>query len=196
MTTQNGMELTGCEVLLAVTGGIACYKSADLVSKLVQRGAGVTVAMTEASEKFIAPLTFQALSGRQVYTSIWQRSDSHNIQHISLTEAADLMIIAPATANTMAKMAAGIADELVSSLALSAHKACDILVAPAMNERMWNAPPTQANMKKITDWGIRTVGPAEGRLACGTSGCGRMAEVEQILAEATEILRSKTSQKL
>ncbi len=186
-------KLAGCEVLLAVTGGIACYKSADLVSKLVQLGAGVTVAMTEAAEKFIAPLTFQTLSGRQVYTSLWQRNDSYRSNHISLTEAADLMIIAPATANILAKMAAGIADDLVSSLALAAHGACDILVAPAMNERMWNAPPTQANIKKLAGWGIHTVGPEAGRLACGTNGCGRMAEVEQIIAAAAKILRGKKS---
>jgi len=189
MATERDRNLVGYEVLLAVTGGIACYKSADLTSKLVQAGAGVTVVMTEAAEKFVAPLTFQALSGRQVYTSLWQRSESYDIRHISLTDSADLMIIAPATANMIAKMTAGIADNLVSSLAMSAHEACEILIAPAMNQRMWLAPPTQANMKKLADRGIHTIGPVEGRLACGTSGTGRMAEVDQIIAAAEEILR-------
>ena len=184
----SGEPLATREVLLCVTGGIACYKSADLASKLVQAGAGVSVAMTRAARRFVAPLTFQALTGRQVYSSLWLRKADYSSRHIALTERAELMIVAPATANILAKMAAGIADDLVSALALSAHGACPILVAPAMNTRMWLAPPTQANLARLREWGIHVVGPAEGRLACGTTGPGRMAEPEEILKAAQETL--------
>jgi len=195
MAEKQDKPLGGYEVLLAVTGGIACYKSADLASKLVQAGAGTSVAMTDAAQQFIAPLTFQALTGRAVFTSLWQRGSDYNPQHISLTEAADLMIIAPATANTIAKMAAGIADGLVYSLALSAHGACPILIAPAMNSRMWEAPPTQANVKTLAGWGVRSVGPCVGRLACGDEGPGRMAEPVDILEAAKKILLSSPPKK-
>jgi len=176
------------EVLLAVTGGIACYKAADLASKLVQAGADVTVAMTEAAERFVAPLTFQQLTGRQVFTSLWQQTQRFDAQHLSLTEQADLMIVAPATANVLAKMAVGIADDLVSTLALSACGACEVLVAPAMNERMWLAPPTQRNVETLRSRGVHVVGPAEGRLACGTVGPGRMIEPADLLAKAVGLL--------
>lgn len=188
-------DLAGYEVLLCVTGGIACYKAADMVSKLVQSGCGVTVAMTDSAAKFIAPMTFQALTQRQVYSSVWQSSEGFDAQHISLTELADLMLIAPATANMLAKMANGIADDLVSCLALSASGECQILVAPAMNTRMWNAPPTQANVKRMKEWGVETVGPSEGRLACGTFGTGRMSEPADILDAARKILLSKPPKK-
>lgn len=186
--TDNKKPLAGREVLLCVSGGIACYKSADLASKLVQAGAGVCVAMTEAAQQFITPLTFQAVTGRQVYTTMWAPSEDYSSQHISLTERAELMIVAPATANTLAKMAAGIADDLVSTLSLSAWGACPILAAPAMNTRMWEAPVTRANLAKLRDWGVQFVGPGEGRLACGTFGAGRMAEPADILAAALKLL--------
>ncbi len=180
--------LTGYEVLLCVTGGIAAYKSADLTSRLVQAGAGTTVAMTEAAQRFVTPLTFQTLSGRRVYTSLWVPAEDFSSQHISLTEAADLMIVAPATADIIAKMACGLADDLVSTMALSTHGACEILIAPAMNERMWSAPAMAENVAPLRQRGVHLVGPVEGRLACGTVGLGRMAEPEQILAAATGIL--------
>lgn len=186
--------LTGKGVLLCLTGGIACYKSAMLASRLVQAGAAVRVAMTAAAEKFITPLTLQALTGRQVYSSLWQSGDRYDAQHLSLTEAADLMIVAPATADIMAKMATGIADDLVSTLALSAHGACPILIAPAMNTRMWLAAPTQDNLARLQNWGIHVVGPAEGRLACDTVGPGRMSEPDDILAAATRILLAADGQ--
>jgi phosphopantothenoylcysteine decarboxylase/phosphopantothenate--cysteine ligase len=185
-------SLQGYEVLLCVTGGIACYKAAELTSKLVQAGAGVTVAMTESAGRFVAPLTFQTLSGRQAYVSMWQSTESYEAHHLSLTGRADLMIVAPATANIMAKMAAGIADELVSALALSAHGECEILIAPAMNTRMWEAPATQENLARLKQRGVHTVGPGEGFLACRTVGKGRMAEPEEILAAAAELLRRKS----
>ena len=188
--------LAGYEVLLCVTGGIAAYKSADLASKLVQQGAGLTVAMTEGAERFVAPLTFRSLTNRQVFDSLWASSHTYDPQHLSLTERADLMIVAPATANTLAKMACGIADNLVSSLALSAAGACPILVAPAMNTRMWQSPATLANMQRLADWGVQVVGPGHGRLACGTFGPGRMSEPAEILARATELLLASPAKSL
>jgi len=181
--------LAGKNVLLCLTGGIACYKSAALASRLVQAGSSVSVAMTAAAERFVTPLTFQTLTGRRVYTSLWQASEDFESQHLSLTGLADLMIIAPATADIMAKMASGIADDLVSTLALSVHGACPILIAPAMNTRMWLAPPTQDNLARLKRWGIQVIGPEEGRLACNTTGPGRMSEPEEILAAAMRILR-------
>ena len=189
MKPKADTPLAGYEVLLGVTGGIACYKSADLVSRLVQAGAGVTVAMTDSAEQFVAPLTFQTLSARPVYRSLWQATEDWKSGHISLTEQADLFVIAPATANILAKMACGIADELVSCLALSASGECPILVAPAMNTRMWNAPPTQDNMKRLRSWGVHVVGPGEGFLACRATGAGRMAEPAEVLDTITKIVR-------
>jgi len=183
--------IKGREILLAVTGGIACYKAADLASRLVAAGAGVSVAVTAAAERFVAPLTFQALTTRQVYRSLWQSSESYQSHHICLTDRADLMIVAPATADILAKMACGIADDLVSTLALSAWGACEVLVAPAMNTRMWEAPPTQANAKTLRQRGVHVVGPGKGRLACGTTGPGRMAEPAEILAAAEKILAAR-----
>ncbi len=191
MPEKHDSSLAEHEVLLCVTGGIACYKAAEITSRLVREGCGVTVAMTEAATRFVAPLTFQTLSTRQVYRSLWIASRDYNLQHLSLTERADLVIVAPATANFIAKVAQGIADDLVSTLALSAHEACGILIAPAMNTRMFNAPPTKANMAKLREWGLHIVGPGEGRLACGEMGAGRMAEPEEILEAAKKILLAK-----
>ena len=183
--------LADYEVLLCVSGGIAAYKSADLAGRLICAGADVTVAMTEAAQQFVTPLTFQTLTAQKVYTSLWQSSEEVSCRHISLTEAADLMIIAPATADIIAKMACGLADDLVSTMTLSAHGACEVLIAPAMNARMWSAPPTGQNVQLLKNRGIYVVGPATGRLACGTVGIGRMAEAEDILAAAIEILHTK-----
>jgi phosphopantothenoylcysteine decarboxylase/phosphopantothenate--cysteine ligase len=177
------------EVLLCVTGGIAAYKTADLASKLVQAGVGVTVAMSESALRFVQPLTFQALTHRPVYTSLWGAQESCQIGHISLTDTADLMVVAPATANILAKFAAGIADDLISTMGLSAYGACGILVAPAMNRRMWDAPATRANVQTLRDRGVQFAGPAEGNLACGEEGVGRMAEPAEILQRINELLR-------
>ena len=184
MSEPSDGSAAGRNVLLCVTGGVACYKAADLASRLTRAGASVTVAMTAAAERFVAPLTFQAVTRRRVHTSLWEASERYDARHVSLTDAADLMIVAPATANFLAKAAGGIADDLVSTLALSAWGACEVLVAPAMNSRMWAAPPTRANVERLREWGVRFIGPAEGRLACGTVGPGRMSEPAGILAEA------------
>ena len=181
-------SLAGRGVLLCVTGGIAAYKAADLTSRLAAAGANVHVAMTEAATRFVAPLTFQALSRNQVFASMWQATERFDSGHIALTDRADLMIVAPATADILGKMASGIADDLVSALFLAATGACKVLVAPAMNSRMWSAQAVQANIATLTEWGVNFVGPAEGRLACGTTGPGRMAEPADILAAAADLL--------
>lgn len=181
-------ELDGYEVLLCVTGGIACYKTAALTSRLVQAGAGVSVAMSRAARRFVTPLTFHSLSGRRVFTSLWEANDRHDPQHIGLTERADLMIVAPATANAIGKIAGGIADDLVSTLAMTATATCPILLAPAMNSRMWASPIVQSNLERLRGFGLATVGPNEGWLACRTVGHGRMSEPDEILAAAKEIL--------
>jgi phosphopantothenoylcysteine decarboxylase/phosphopantothenate--cysteine ligase len=185
-------SLAGYEVLLCATGGIACYKSADLASQLVQAGAGVSVAMTDAAMQFIQPLTFQTLTQRPVYTSLWTQTVDFRSQHISLTELADLMIVAPATANILGKFANGIADDLVSSLALAATGLCPILVAPATNVRMWSAAAVAANVKKLRGWGYHFIGPEKGRLADGTVGLGRMSEPQDILEAARKLLLKKS----
>ncbi len=176
---------------MCLTGGISCYKVATLVSRLVQGGCGVSAAMSQAAQKFITPLTFTSLTGRRTHTDLWDVEESHDPQHIALTDRADLMIIAPATANIIGKIASGIADDLVSALAMTAITACPILLAPAMNTRMWESPAVQANLRRLTEWGVKTVGPGEGWLACRTIGKGRMAEPEEILAAAMELLRQK-----
>ncbi|MBI5763363.1 MAG: phosphopantothenoylcysteine decarboxylase [Planctomycetes bacterium] len=184
-STREVPDLTGYEVLVAVCGGIAAYKVATLVSSLVQRGAGVSVAMTKAARKFITPLTFEALTARPVFTNVWQTADVQ--QHLSLTEVADLFIIAPATANILGKLANGIADDLVSNLGLSA--ASPLLLAPAMNTRMWEHPAVQANLRLLVERGAKAVGPNEGWLACRAVGKGRMAEPDEILAQAVSLLQ-------
>lgn len=182
-------ELSGYEVVVAVCGGIAAYKTASLVSSLVQRGAGVTVAMTESAQKFITPLTFQALTARQVFTSTWAAEQYHDPQHLRLTESADLFIIAPATANIIGKIACGIADELVSTMVMSTD--CPVLLAPAMNTRMWENPIVRRNMSTLRELGYLETPPGEGWLACRTVGTGRMAEPAEILDHARRTLLSK-----
>lgn len=181
------VELGGYEVVVGVCGGISAYKTASVVSALVQRGAGVSVAMTAAAQRFITPLTFESLTSRRVFLGLWDSGDYHDPQHLSLTELADLFVIAPATANIIGKMATGLADDVVSTMVLST--AGPILLAPAMNTRMWASPAVQGNIKTLQERGVRLVGPAEGWLACRTVGMGRMAEPDEILGEAVRLLR-------
>ncbi len=178
--------LKGREIIVAVCGGIAAYKVADIVSKLVQLGAGVTVAMTAEAQKFIAPLTFQALSGRPVRTSTFDLVDSSDPQHISLTERADLMLVAPATNNIIAKVAHGLCDDLVSLMITAA--ACPVVFAPAMNNRMWDHPIAQENVAKLKQIGYRFIGPDAGWLACRNVGAGRLSDPATIVEEVTKIL--------
>jgi len=178
--------LSGYEALVCVCGGIAAFKTAALVSALVQQGVGVTVAMTRNARRFVGPVTFEALTGRPVATSMWRRRDSANIQHLALSESADLIVVAPATANILGKLTGGIADDLVSTLLLGA--ACPVMIAPAMNTRMWQHPATQRNVAWLRDNGYSLVGPEEGRQACGEIGPGRMSEPETLLAVIEEQL--------
>lgn len=185
---ENKLQLEGRNILLCVCGGIACYKSADLASKFVQAGAGVSVIMTESACEFIQPLTFQALTKKPVYTSMWVKSEDLSLQHISLTQQADIMVVAPATANIIGKFAHGIADDLVSTSFLAAEESCKILLAPAMNERMWRADAVKENCAKLKGWGVEFVGPDEGFLACGTTGPGRMSQPQDIFDKTVQLL--------
>jgi phosphopantothenoylcysteine decarboxylase/phosphopantothenate--cysteine ligase len=180
------VSLKGREIVLAVCGGIAAYKVADLTSKMVQAGAGVTVVMTPDAARFVTPLTFEALSGRKVLSDPWVLHDTSDPQHISLTERADLMLVAPATANTIAKIAHGLCDDLVSLLACAA--ACPIAYAPAMNNRMWANPITQENVKRLRGAGHRFIGPEDGWLACRNTGPGRMSEPGAIMEAVAGML--------
>jgi len=187
-TSPPPQPLHGREIILAVCGGIAAYKVADLLSKLVQRSCGVTVVMTPSATRFVTPLTFQTLSGRPVRTDMWDLPDSSDPQHIGLTEKANLMLVAPATANIIAKTAAGLCDDLVSTMINAA--ACPVVFAPAMNNLMWTNPITQENVQKLTRLGYRFIGPEEGWLACRNTGPGRMSEAGSILEAVTQILTS------
>lgn len=182
-------NLAAFEVLVAVCGGIAAYKTASLVSRLIQRGAGVTVAMTAAAQRFVAPLTFQTLTGRRVLTDLWDSSAYYDPQHLVPTEQAHLLVIAPATANTIAKIAHGLADDLVSTMVLAA--ASPVLLAPSMNTRMWENPIVQQNLRSLSARGYHVVSPGEGWLACRAVGQGRMAEPEDILAAIEKLLTSR-----
>jgi phosphopantothenoylcysteine decarboxylase/phosphopantothenate--cysteine ligase len=182
-------RLESYEILLGVCGGIAAYKTADLCSKLIREQAGVTVAMTEPAQQFVSPLTFSTLSGRRVYTDLFNEEQVYEAEHIALTHRADLIVVAPATTNILAKLATGICDDMLSTLLCSAES--DVLLAPAMNQRMWEHPATQDNVKKLQQWGCHFVGPATGRLACGDEGVGRMAEPNEILERIVELATKK-----
>ena len=177
--TSEPSDLSGYEVLVAVCGGIAAYKVCEVVSMLVRRGAGVTVAMTESATTFVGPVTFQALTGRRVLTNMWHDYGAADVRHITLTGSADLLLIAPATANIIGKIAAGIADDLVSTCVISADS--PVVLAPAMNERMWANPIVQRNVATLTEQGYKFIGPGEGWLACRGVGPGRMTEPGEIL---------------
>ncbi|MCH7627875.1 MAG: phosphopantothenoylcysteine decarboxylase [Proteobacteria bacterium] len=186
-SSTSATDLEGYEVLVAVAGGIASYKVCTVVSQLVQRGVGVTVAMTEAATRFVGPLTFGTLSGRPVITNLWDEAHL-DPQHIHLTESADLVVVAPATANLLAKMAQGIADDAVTTLLVSVTS--PVLIAPAMNSQMWDNPFVQRNLKRLVDAGHHVVGPEEGWMACRTVGVGRMTEPERILDQIETLLRA------
>jgi phosphopantothenoylcysteine decarboxylase len=169
------------EILIGVTGGIAAYKTADLTSKLVQAGASVTVAMTEAAKKFIGPTTFEALTNRPVYQNLFEPVEHPQGEHIGLARRADLYLIAPATADFLAKAAHGHANDLVSTLVLTVT--CPVFVAPAMNTEMWNKPSVQRNLLQLKEDGLNFIEPGSGWLSCGQIGAGRMAEPADILEQ-------------
>src|SRR5204863_2805371 len=175
------MALTGKRILLGLTGGIAAYKAAELARLLVRRGADVRVTMTEAATRFITPTTMQALSGQAVWTDLWDARVPDAMGHIELSRDRDLVAIAPASADFMAKLANGLADDLLSSLCLA--RRCPLVVAPAMNVEMWQNPATQRNVARLREDGIAFAGPAAGDQACGEVGFGRMLEPAEIAAE-------------
>ncbi|MBR2661396.1 MAG: bifunctional phosphopantothenoylcysteine decarboxylase/phosphopantothenate--cysteine ligase CoaBC [Clostridia bacterium] len=180
------MDLTGRKIVLGVTGGIAAYKSAELVSRLRHLGAEVHVIMTRNATEFVSPLTFQTLSANQVVTDTFQAPEYWNVEHVALARLAEVFVIAPATANILAKMAAGIADDMLSTTVLATK--APVLAAPAMNTGMWTAEATRANVKTLRERGVLFIGPDSGMLACGDEGAGRMSEPEAIAEEICRIL--------
>lgn len=180
------MDLTGREIVLGVTGGIAAYKSAEIVSRLRHLGAHVHVIMTRNATEFVSPLTFQTLSANPVVTDTFAAPEYWNVEHVALAKLAELFVVAPATANILAKMACGIADDMLSTTLLATK--APILAAPAMNTGMWTAAATQANVSVLQKRGVHLIGPASGILACGDKGAGRMSEPEEIVDEIAHIL--------
>ena len=180
------MNLTGREVVLGVTGGIAAYKSAEIVSRLRHLGAHVHVIMTKNATEFVSPLTFRTLSANPVVTDTFAAPEYWNVEHVALAKLAEVFVVAPATANILAKMAAGIADDMLSTTLLATK--APILVAPAMNTGMWTAPATRENIRILRERGVRMIGPDSGMLACGDEGAGRMSEPEAIVEEIGRIL--------
>ena len=177
------------KVLLGVTGGIAAYKAAELVRALVQDGIEVQVVMTEAACGFITPATMQALSGRPVFTSMWDARIANAMGHIELSRDKDAIVIAPATADFMAKLAHGLADDLLATLCIA--RECPLLVAPAMNRQMWDNPATQRNAAQLKRDGVTILGPASGDQACGETGMGRMLEAQEIVTAVAAFLAPK-----
>ncbi len=172
--------LSSKRILLIIGGGIAAYKSLDLIRRLQERGAAVTPVLTRAAEEFVTPLSVSALAGQKAYRDLFDLTDEAEMGHIQLSRSADLIVVAPATADMMGKMAAGLANDLASTLLMATDT--PVLCAPAMNVRMWDHPATQRNLKQLQQDGIRFVGPNEGDMACGEYGPGRMSEPLEIVA--------------
>lgn len=185
-------QLEGRRIVLGLSGGIACYKAAELVRALVKEGAAVQVVMTEAAQHFITPVTLQALSNREVYASQWDARAPNNMAHINLTREADAVLVAPASADFVAKLLHGRADDLLSLLCLARPiERCALLVAPAMNREMWAHPATQRNFAQLRADGAVVLGPGCGDQACGETGDGRMLEPEELLDEVIAFFQPK-----
>lgn len=178
--------MNGREILLGITGGVAAYKTADLASKLAQQEARITAVMTRSAHQFIGQTTFEALTNRPVYTELFSPQEHHLGEHIGLARRAEILVIAPASADFIAKMAHGLADDLLSTLVLAVT--CPVLVAPAMNVEMWEKPAVQRNVQQLRDDGINLIGPGEGWLSCQQTGSGRMSEPTEILKAIDSIL--------
>ena len=182
------MEQTSAKrIILGITGGIAAYKAAELARLLVKQGVAVQVAMTEAACHFITPTTMQALTGRPVLVNQWDATDS-GMAHIDIGRAADAIVIAPASADFIAKLAHGLADDLLSTMCLA--RDCPLLVAPAMNQQMWNNPATQRNVAQLAQDGVALFGPTSGAQACGEEGMGRMLEADALARDFIAFLNS------
>ena len=186
------MRLAGKKIVLGLTGGVACYKIAELTRALGKAGAQVQVVMTQSATQFITPVTMQALSGNPVYTDQWDARIHNNMPHIDLTRDADAIVIAPCSTNFISKLAHGTCDDLLSTLCVARPHHVPLLVAPAMNVEMWLNPATQRNVAQIKKDGIQILGPAAGEQACGEVGMGRMLEVDQLLAEIIASFQAKS----
>ena len=183
------MALTGKHILLGITGGIAAYKTAELARLLTRAGADVRVAMTEAATRFVTPVTLQALSGQAVWTDLWDARVADNMGHIEHSRDRDLILVAPATADFMARVAHGLADDLLSALCVA--RRCPLMLAPAMNVEMWENAATQRNLQLLREDGVLLAGPAAGDQACGEVGMGRMLEPAQLIAELENFFQPK-----
>ena len=185
-------------ILLGVTGGVAAYKAVDLAGKLTAAGAKVNTVMTQAACHFVDPKSFEAVSCSSVFTSLWSAPKEHKISHIALADWADIVLVAPATANIIGKVANGICDDLLSTTLCACWpliKSGAMLWAPAMNSNMWANPAVQRNVKTVEEMGVRLIGPVEGRLACGAEGLGRMAEPQDIVEAVEKIASGIKTQK-
>lgn len=179
--------MSGKKIILGVTGSIAAFKSADLLSHLKQRGHSVSVIMTKEAQAFITPLTLQMLSGEKVYCDMFEVPDAWDIEHVSLAQSADLILIAPATANVIAKLASGLCDDLLTCTVIATK--APVLIAPAMNDNMYTHKMTQANIATLKKIGYKFIGPVKGRLASGKVAIGRMSDVEDIVRAALGLLK-------
>ena len=183
-------SLLNKKILLGISGGIAAYKAPELARLLIQEGASVQVVMTEAATQFVTPVTMQALSGNPVYTSQWDSTIPNNMAHIELSRSADAIVIAPASADLMAKISLGLADDLLSTLCLA--RDCPLLIAPAMNKQMWEHAATQRSAQRLHDDGVGLLGPASGFQACGEVGMGRMLEPSEIAGQVIAFFQKKS----
>ena len=185
--------LENLNILLGVAGGVAAYKAVDLASKLTARGVRVSTVMTEAACRLVGAKSFEAVTRSAVYTTMWNRSEKYEISHIALVDSADVIVVAPATANIIGKIAGGICDDLLSTVLCACWPRIEsgaALLAPAMNDKMWANPVVQNNIKTVKELGFELIGPVEGRLACGAEGLGRMSEPQDI-TEVIERIASK-----
>ena len=178
-------------IVLGITGGIAAYKSCELVRLCVNAGFAVDVVMTEAATRFVTPATFQALSGRPVWTDLWDTREPRSMAHIELTRSAAAIVVAPASADFMARVANGLADDLLSTLCLARPADCPLLLAPAMNVEMWQQSPTQRNLRRLREDQVSILGPGSGAQACGESGDGRMLEAQEIMPHIVALVIPK-----
>lgn len=185
------MDLAGKKIVLGLTGGVACYKAADLTRRLTKAGASVQVVMTRSAAKFITPVTMQALSGNPVFCDQWDARIDNNMPHIDLTRGVDAIVIAPCSADFMSKLAHGACDDLLSTLCVARPLLLPLMIAPAMNVEMWQNPATQRNLRQIKEDGIHVLGPEAGDQACGETGMGRMLEPEYLLEEVVAALHLK-----
>ena len=183
-------SLLNKKIVLGISGGIAAYKTPELARQLMQEGASIQVVMTEAATQFVTPVTMQALTGNPVFISQWDSSISNNMAHIELSRSADAIIIAPASADLMAKLSLGLADDLLSTLCLA--RDCPLLIAPAMNKQMWEHAATQRSVQRLHGDGVTLLGPASGFQACGEVGMGRMLEPQEITEQVIAFFQKKT----